>query len=306
MDNHRVIFTGVDKTVENNFQNVGGNGIKIWDVDTGDIRKYKEGRLNCYANGLITVSRAVIDRTPSKIRFIYSHGKLGSEKETDGESPDCYQRRTEFVRQYIASHPEDLIELLMPEHGFFVRAKRDFYPGGTRTKNVYYSDKFVLHAPGKTPLEIPAAGLKVWGTPNYFPFVKTYLLNIEGHTYSGNYILTDVGKLTAQQPPVSYPSKSITNAFLTRRGVLWTTNDIHGDEPGMYLTRGDQIKKISSDSLRSGVVSPNGCRLLYTHMMRGRVGFLGSPGFESGEQAGFSGILKVMDLCKDINNSRSK
>lgn len=298
MDNHRVIFSGVDDGVKNDNQNVGRRVIKIWDVDTGHIHQYKVGGLNCYANGLITISHSVIDGTPPRIRSVYSHGKFGAEMETKEEfPPDCYQRKTEFVRTHLESHPEDLIGLLMPEHGFFVWAKRDFYPGESRTKNVYYSNKIVLHAPGNESLEIPAAGLKLRGGTVYYPFANAYLLSAKESPAEGIYLLSSNGRLFSQKNPATY-RKNISGVYLTRRGVLWVTNDIYGDDPGMYLSRGDQIKKISSDSLRSGVVSPDGCRLLYTHRLREGRGFLGSSGFDLTGRAGFEGILKVIDLCK--------
>lgn len=299
MDNHRVIFAGVDEAVKNDNQNVGGRVIKIWDVDTGYIHQYKVGGLSCYANGLITVSRSVIDGTPSKIRSIYSHGKFGVEVETKDEfPPDCYQRRTEFVKTHLESHPEDLIGLLMPKHGFFVWAKRDFYPGESRTKNVYYSNRIVLYTPEKEPLEIPAAGIKLRGDTVYYPFANAYLLSVKESPTEGIYFLSSNGRLIFQKNPATYPRKRISGVYLTRRGLLWATSDIFGDVPGMYLSRGDQIKKISSDSLRSGVVSPDGCRLLYTHRLREAVGFLGSSGLGLTGRAGFEGILKVIDLCK--------
>jgi hypothetical protein len=74
---------------------------------------------------------------------------------------------------------------------------------------------------------------------------------------------------------------------LTRRGLLWLRGSgLPKPDNGIYLSRGEQVKRIASENLHAGMVSPNGCRLAYTTT---RVDFFGKI---------TESTLKVIDLCK--------
>lgn len=58
------------------------------------------------------------------------------------------------------------------------------------------------------------------------------------------------------------------------------------ESSGIYLSHKEQVKRISSDNVNDGKISPNGCRLAYTTTHIDWTGHITQP------------TLKVIDLCK--------
>jgi hypothetical protein len=220
---------------------------------------------------------------------VLQKGPLGQEKEFVFDKSirvydnrfECGDQPSAFTTQYVREHPDEIVIALRKEHGFLVRAKRTMFPDG-RTNQIIDSNEIVLHRPGLEPKPIPVPSKNVV-VAAYYPFVSAYVLYNFGIGVADIYILLTSGELRTIKPP---PGMAGSYPALSRRGMLWVRGSVlPKPDNGIYLSRGDQVRRIASENSHSAVVSPNGCRMAYTTT---RVDFLGKI---------TEPTLKVIDLC---------
>jgi hypothetical protein len=278
MDNHRLVFSVLDKEEKDQL-------IISWDVDRNQVARIGFGRIVCYENGMVRKSENRPDLPAHVMRDLF-RGPLGQEKKERtfdkrprvyGNQFECNEPRLNLASVYAESHQDEMVFPLREEDGFLVTAKRTMFPDG-RTKEIIYQDHIVYHRPENAPLNISVSskGLVV---PAYYPFIKAYLL---GNT-DGVYALSPDGKLQS----IDYSKHNSGRLVLSRRGLLWLRGSVlPQSDNGLYLSRGEQVKRISSENVQDGKVSPNGCRLAYTTTHVDFFGQITRP------------TLKVIDLCK--------
>lgn len=273
---------------------------KIWDVDRGEITQYRVGRVTCYQDGLINIG------VPEDMKNAWKHwdlialaGAMGQEKPVDKaakprwymHSSDCGDEPSVITKKYMEDHPEKYVKPLRKEDGFIVLGTHDHGTTGPALP-----ENFVTYHPvGK-----PAITLKMrnyWELQNqYSHFARAYLV------LDRRPIEVDFGKppkfkslFKVLQPKVGFREIKIPEALsdkgvimphLSRRGVLWASYAINNSEPGIYLSRGEEIQKISSDSVEEGKMSPDGCRFAYLKHEKG--------------QYQLERRLKVIDLCEGV------
>lgn len=274
MDNQHLIFGGLD-------QATGRGVIQSWEVNTGDITRYSWGRFDCYADGMVRKTVRDINTLPFDLDD-QLRGLIGQEKifvfdkkiRVYDTKLECGDPPSPFLIQHVKEQLDTIVTALRPEHGFLVRAKRTLRDDGS-TQGVLENGNVIFYRPGKEPLTLPVpfyGNLKA----TYFPFLGSYMLESKG----GIYALSPEGKVQTISYPKSFPLPS-------RRGfVLVYGTTMPNKNNGIYLFRGEQRKRLSSENVRSGMISPNGCRLAYTTTRLDLWGNITKP------------TLKVMDLCE--------
>jgi len=285
MDNRRIILNDAEKTEKENYAEL----INIWDVDRGKSVRYASGSVACYADGKIhkTLRTGPTIRQP---RDRYK-GPLGEETifllHSGGErfvyirDFECGELPSPLTVQHVRDNPDERVVALRAEHGFLAAAATKKILSGGKTRNVFHSDEVVLHRPGKKPKKIPIP----FNTHKmaYYPFVDVYVFYSSPHKIY--LLLPHEGEVIIEEKPAGLPGRVIP--VLTRRGILWFHASVPASpENGFYLVRGGQIKKISSENARDGMVSPDGCRVAYNTVRFDITGALTLP------------ALKVTDLCK--------
>lgn len=291
-------FVGPQKADQLNLSPRHINVTQIWDVDRDDITQYRVGRVTCYQDGLINIG------VPEDMKNAWKHwdlvalaGPLGQEKPVDKaakprwymHSSDCGDEPSAITKKYMEDHPEKYVRPLRKEDGFIVLGTHEY---GTRG-SALPQDFVTYHPVGK-----PTITLKMsndWPARiKYFHFARAYLLldrrpiDVDlGRTprfKSLFKVLQPNGGFREIKIPEALSDKGVSVPYLSRRGILWACNAINNSEPGIYISRGGEIKKISSDSVQEGQISPDGCRFAYLKHEKGQLG----------------SRLKVIDLCEGV------
>lgn len=302
MDNHRLIKSVLDEDKQ-----IGA--IESWDVDSGDTHRYGWGKIMCYADGMIDKIVYQIDSS-KKISSIIQRGPLGQEKDFIFDKSvgvydnrfECGEMPSEFTTRYLREHPDEIVVALRKGHGFLVVGKTE--PVGLMRRTVLPNDRIIFHAVGKEPLDIPMNVKYEGKLSDYYPFVHAYAFQngatgIQDRDAYVNRPDNPVGSITTayilstegdvrkvKVPDIFLNGIGVSGPFLTRRGLLWANGRFRSSGQGIYLSRGEQVKKISSDDgFQEGVVSPNGCRFAYQIRQHN---ILGNAVI----------TLKVIDLCK--------
>lgn len=303
IDNHRLIMSVLDKDKQ-----IGA--IESWDVDSGDTHRYGWGKIMCYADGMID---KIVHRTGGaspKIQNTFQRGPLGLEKDFVFDKSvriynndfECGDMPSEFTTQYVKEHTDEIVVALRKEHGFLVVGKTE--PTGLMRRTVLPNDRIVFHAVGKVPQDIPMNVKYEGKLSGYYPFVHAYAFHNgatgiqDGDAHVNRpdnpagsittaYILSTEGDVRkVKVPDVFLNGTGVSGPYLTRRGLLWANGRFRSSGQGIYLSRGERVKKISSDDgFQGGVVSPNGCRIAYQVRQHN---ILGNAVI----------TLKVIDLCK--------
>jgi hypothetical protein len=288
--------------------------IESWDVDSGKTSRYGWGKIMCFADGMISkmvYQAGAFPTTPG----ILQQGRLGQEKDVifDKTIPvydhtfECGDQPSTLTTQYVKEHPDDVVIALRPANGFLVTAKRTMYPDG-RTDKVLQQNEIVLHGPGKEPVHIKAnpwlqQDLAPW-RPSvlsaYYPFVRAYTFqnraqgakdittgSLSRLANSGFVLSVDNEVRRVKVPDVFLNGYGAAGPYLTRRGLLWLSGSVLPNKGnGIYLSRGEQVKRIASENTHDGIVSPDGCRLAYTTTRVDLFGNITQP------------TLKIINLCK--------
>lgn len=286
LDNHRLILNDIEKVEDNK----GSSVIRVWDVAGDTIIQHGQGSVGCYSDGMIQRTIYKSGRS-STTPGVLQKGLLGQEKDFAFDRSirvydnrfECGDQPSSFTTQYVKEHPDEIVVALRKEHGFLVRAKRTMFPDG-RTDQIIERNEIVFHRPGKEPKSIPVPSKNLF-VAAYYPFVSAYVLYNSAVGSQKIYILLASGDVRTIKPPEgmtgSYPA-------LTRRGLLWVKGSVlPRSDNGIYLSRGDQVRRVASENSHAGVVSPSGCRMAYTTT---RVDFFGKI---------TEPTLKVIDLCED-------
>lgn len=286
---------------------------KIWDVNSGTITRYRVGSVTCYQDGIIDI--AVPKNTESAGKpsdFEYLSGPMGRETAIDTTKKsrlymypgDCGKQPSAITRQYMEAHPDEYVKPLRKKDGFIVLGKHSYKNRGP----VLPQDFVIFYPVGKAPLKLPLYNNTELALGDYYPFANAYMFEA-GRASLGKKSTVKITSDAANSIPVDYvPSVHIlkpdgelkkvkvpdtflnefgvSGSFLTRRGILWITNVFWGAEPGIYLSRGEKVRRISSDSVVNGKVSPDGCRFAYMNVE------LNQPPLQ--------GKLKVIDLCEEV------
>jgi|GEM_PF-5835081 len=318
MDNQKIILNVKDEN--------RGMEMISWDVDSGSTQNQGAGRAVCFADGKIFIS-TYLDEKLATSESVFQKGPLGQEEYFEYDktvrvydhSLECGNKPSTEITRHAKEHLEDVLTALRPEHGFLVTAKRSYYPDG-RTKDVLQQDEIVYHPNGRAPVHIP---MKPWwegSVDAYYPFVRAYAFenNVRGQMdlrssgtwmYRQNangevvgfsadgksmyrnaaFILGVNGEVRkVKVPDVLVKGYGVAGPYLSRKGIIWLGGSVRPNKgSGIYLARGEQVKRISSDNIKEGKVSPNGCRLAYTATSRRWIrGGISKP------------VLKVIDLCE--------
>lgn len=286
MDDHRVILNDINKN-END-----AAIINIWNVNSGKISLYGSGSVDCYADGMIrkTIRKTVVgtSQVTTKIR---QRGPLWHEIDEKifdkrprvyGNKFECGEPQSDFVTRYAEGHFDEIILPLREEHGFLVTAKKTLLPDG-RTKHLVEHNEIVLHRPGKEPKFIPIPSKDLF-VAAYYPFVSKYVLYNSATGWSDIHLLSPDGTIRTIKPPAGVPAGGYP--VLSRRGLLWLKGSVLPElNNGIYLSREEQIKRISSENVHGGRISPDGCNIAYTTTSVDYLGKVTKP------------TLKVMRLC---------
>ena len=318
MDNQKIILSRRD---ENN------DSIMLsWDVDSGDIQNLGKGKVGCFADGKVSKSIYPVGKVATS-RPVLQKGTLGQEKTFEYDKTvrvynhrlECGSKPSAEITRHAKEHLEDVLTALRPEHGFLVTAKRSYYPDG-RTKKVLQQDEIVYHPNGREPVHIPMVPWWEGRVDAYYPFVRAYAFenHVKGRMdlrasgtwmYRRNangevvgfssddksmyrnaaFILGVNGEVRkVKVPDVFVNGFGVAGPYLSRKGIIWLGGSVRPNKSsGIYLARGEQVKRISSDNVKEGKVSPNGCRLAYTATSRRWIrGGMSKP------------VLKVIDLCE--------
>jgi hypothetical protein len=284
LDDHQLILNDIESTGTNDKSSV----IKIWNLVDNSVIKYGQGSVGCFADGLIQRTNYHSGKSATA-PGILQKGPLGQEKEFVLDKSirvydhrfECGDQPSAFTTQHVREHPDEFVIALRKEHGFLVRAKRTMFPDG-RTNQIIDSSEIVLHRPGLEPKPIPVPSKNVV-VAAYYPFVSAYVLYNFGIGVADIYILLTSGELRTIKPP---PGMAGSNPALSRRGMLWVQGSVLPKaDNGIYLSRGDLVRRIASENSHGAAVSPNGCRMAYTTTHVDFLGKITEP------------TLKVIDLC---------
>lgn len=284
MDNHRLVFSVLDKDEKTQL-------IISWDVDGNQVSRIGLGRIICYENGMVRKSENRPD-LPARVMRDLLRGPLGEEKKERtfdrrpriyGNQFECSEPRQDLASAYAESHQDEMVFPLREEDGFLVTAKRTIFPDG-RTKEVHHQTEIVYRRPDKQPITIPVRSNNLSAV--YYPFVRAYVLvNSTGVlSWENVHTLSVDGDVRS----ISFPKgMEFSVPILTRRGLLLLRGSVLPQaDNGLYLSRSGQAKRISSENIQGGKISPNGCRLAYTTTHVDFFGQITRP------------TLKVIDLCK--------
>lgn len=283
MDNHRVILNDIEGSGNND------RVIKVWDVDNDKISIYGQGSVGCYANDMIQRKIYKAGASPTA-PGILQKGPLGQEKDfvfdksipTYDNKFECGDQPSPFTTQHVKEHPEDMVVALRDGHGFLVTGKRTFLSDG-RTDNIWEQNAIMLHVPGREPKNISVPSKNVF-VADYYPFVSAYVLYNATVGYRNIHLFLLNGEMRTVKPPTGISDGSYP--VLTRRGLLWLRGSVLPNPTnGIYLSRGEKVKKISSENVHGGKVSPDGCRMTYTTTAVDLFGKVTRP------------TLKVINLC---------
>lgn len=320
MDNHRLILSVLDKdrqtaAIESWDVDSGNTKRYGW----GKIMCYADGMIS---KMVYQTQTGTSKMTPG----VLQKGLLGQEKDFDYDKSirvydntlECGDRPSVFTTQHVREHLDDIVVALRKEHGFLVKAKRTIFPDG-RTDKILEQDEIVFHAPDKEPVRIQMIPWLEGYLSAYYPFVKAYAFknmakgekdrsisrtlrhrkNTNGEIIAfgadGLSRLTDSAFILAVNgevrkvkiPGVFLNGFGVDGPYLSRRGLIWLGRFVMPNEgSGLYLSRGEQVKRITSENSHDGVVSPNGCRMAYTTTHIDFFGQLTKP------------TLKIIDLCK--------
>lgn len=314
MDNHKIIFwtyeqsqtakdvitgdiaklVGPQKTEQYHLYPSLVGVTKIWDVDGGNITRYRVGKVSCYQDGIINIH--IREKPPGT--GILMTGPMGQEKPIDIASKprwymyrgDCGDQPSAVTKKYMEDHPEEYVKPLRKEDGFIVLGIHEYKNRGSALPQ-----NFVVFHRTQQPSLTLQMNNDLLLNDDYFDFANAYLF-LDRHMIAGDFgkpprfelfihILRPNGELREIKKPDALSGKEFPVPLLSRRGVLWRRDAVTGD-PGIYISRGNEVKEISPDSVVNGKVSPDGCRFAYLQVER--------------NQLPLQGKLKVIDLCEGV------
>ncbi len=279
--------------------------IKIWDVNRGVIITYQAGRVACYQNGII--DRSV--KVGHSIQFI--SGPIGHEIPIDRKQNqrrymfvgDCGYKADPETKNFIDTHRDKLVIPLRRKDGFIVLGERD-----RRTLAADPQNYITFYPVGRSPIKLDMYNnYEVYALPRYrySSFANAYIFGNEkmvvaktstakiesvaskmppGYVPKIHLLKHDGSLVGVKVPETILDSIGATGIFLSKRGIVWTNDAFLGGKPGIYLSRGEQVRRIAPDSVVAGAVSPDGCRFAYVEQER--------------DQYRLQGVLKVIDLCE--------
>lgn len=282
MDNRRVIFVGFAHKRSPNDEGPEKPGIYIWDTKTGELTEYRwpiRGGL-CYSNGYINYSLRW-DRAADTVYLM--EGPLGNErsvawnpKRDRGRTfPDRINCKRDTYLRYDADEPKRSILPLKSGEGYV-----DFgLAHASKPTNAYY-----YSGVGAKPVELPFNRESVsWSLAEYFRFKGAYLLwdhvlpdNIRRPWNATDCLpawwLNSDGTTEELCIPSGPWSRRFASVLVepTKRGFFIVS---HGFSPdgapgvagGYLVAQGGRARKVISGYVETASVSPNGCRLAFSH-----------------------------------------
>lgn len=271
---------------------------EVWilDIESGKTRKYADGSLRSFKDGVMTVTlRGYKPRRPDpgKPRMEQSYaelleGRIGEEKPITRPMEPIKFQPDKCPGEPIGSKTRHRYQL-RPEHGCLdIR-----YGESPELPPLYYRrdgkviELKMLHADiGNVPTNVT----------NWVEWLGAYLL--KSSTGKGSYPTQTVHLMKPDGNLLAMPLNTwgIGSIRPTRAGMQGDyMHVLRPGEDGLYLWRNGEILHIAEGSMREGLwdvsYSPDGCKVSYRSYAR-RVSSV--PGFEDYR-------LRVIDLCKAFN-----
>lgn len=325
LDNTRVFFRGYDQNrIREAGQPIHTNqfSFHIWNVRSSRLTHVdrKMSSLLCVAEGKVAFY-APNPEKPSDDWVLFV-GKYGSEKNTRVTRQEvnsrqawlnplsCEIHKTEPPWVRLAPTYDDVKFLaatkpMKEEHGFIHVA-----PGGTNSGVKQGAYEVILYraADGKKITLFQHSDDNARGVAlrlTYVPFIDKYLLagttKLVGEGIAPAWLISPSGNVDAIAP-TRVPTPGADSYLPTKIGLLYpyvrTSNRLDTTVNGLWLIRGRQIQRIVVGMVRGGTVSPDGCRVAFSHAIHHQAHYGGLENLNKGE-AGYT-TLKMVDLCADV------
>ncbi len=187
-------------------------------------------------------------------------------------------------------------------HGFIHVA-----PGGTNssTKQGEYEVIFYRASDGKKITLFQHSNDEARGVAlrlSYVPFIDKYLLSgstkLVGEGIAPAWLISPTGNVQAISP-ATVPTPGADNYLLSKAGILYPYTRIAGrldtTLSGLWLIRGREVERVIVGIVRGPVVSPDGCKVAFSHAIHHQAHYGGLENLSKGE-AGYT-TLKMIDLC---------
>lgn len=251
----------------------------IWDIRTHIVTKYKQhvGRF-CFRDGVILYPVVSVEQNSGKRSWTYYRGKLN--KEAIDQTPDGKEDRLNC--RLISIWPKfsrgKAQMILREEDGYLVRDEE--------ASNVKFENYpiFYFKAGDKEIIPLPFRRFQA-DLVEYYPFRQAYFLTPSSYfieetsthltSWPPNvplYVwwLFPDGKVEKVKIPLGKWTKGGLRLYPTSRGVFLVNRHSRSDkdpgDAGAYLVQGIAVEKLISGVLTDiSAVSPNGCRVAFSH-----------------------------------------
>jgi len=297
LDDDRVIFVSYGpkpKSVQEAEKNPRVPGIYIWDTRTNKVTPYKHSAEDlCFSDGYILYAVTQTPYDPS-YRTKWYGGPMGGEKEF---SPHSATDRDYLFNPYTCRWVERP-EYAQPDIKQFKQPLRD---GDGWLIEDPVAKEWIWYRPDGRIVRtgIPHSVLRVeWQEhadayffqlmPSGDQVLKTdciryWWLKPEGAIQSRCQDIRDVKKIDRRSGVSLYPSK---------KGMLFGAGNTESHRPGsagIYELLQGGPRRIANGGLEKTALSPDGCKIAYTHVPFSEARRIGAPG---------DVILKMFNLCQ--------
>lgn len=274
LDNDHVLFLGSGTATPVTKED---QWLLIWDTKANQITKYKQhvGGFS-YCDGTILYAVASVPLTGRKITWTYYRGKLS--EETIDLTPD--RREDKLNCRLISAWPKfpqgKAQAILRDQDGFLVRDETVANEKFENYPILYY------RARDKEVIPLPFHRYEA-DRVNYYPFRQAYFLAPASYFRQGTHLtpwpknvplyvwwLFPDGRVEKVEIPLGAWTKGGLRFVPNREGLFLInkhskSNRDPGDAGG-YLVQGTTVKKLISGVLTDvSVVSPDGCRIAFSH-----------------------------------------
>ena len=306
LNNDQIIFMGYELDPVNPPKQVGlaweiPRGVYVWDLEKGTaVRDHSwDGTTNWCVSGEFRSFHRL--RSGTEKTYDLVQGRAGEEqvqplpaKWFNSISCRHYYRAFPYWRhegKKTRSLP------LLEEHGYL-----DF--GLPSRADPSKASLVLLYPPNeKSPKQLPFTGEQVRFHVAYFAFADVYLL--EGHretTYATRiWLLRLDGTVTKALEPTGtgWERMGWGHYQLTKKGLFLVGGVGKYDQVGTtggYLLTGDEPKRLIPGFVRNGVVSPDGCKIVFVHALHSQAEADSVKALREGKPG--TRTLQMIDFCK--------
>lgn len=302
LDNDRVIFVSYGpkpKSVADAENDSRVPSINIWDTQTNRVEFYAKGSHLCYSDGHIKYMpvETVVDDPEKSVKVFWREGPL--------EQPELkvFRFKTEEeYREWFRAHVDNPHTCRWEERPEFAR-ERWLVPlrkGDGWLVTDQQKREWKWH---RNEVEIVRTGIRDNGVGLWLEYANAYFFQ---HVPSGDHILkTDCIRHWWLKPDGTIktgcedirtvkkidPKRSVA-LYPSRVGMLFgagRTEDYSSGTAGIYRLSHDAPIRIMKGGLEQSTLSPDGCKLAYTHVPFFEARGVGAPG---------EVVLKSVNLCQ--------